>query len=546
MQFVVLVAFALVFAPIDRPAWPVVAEPAAILAILGGQVAAVVTWAAWTTRRRLRQLDRDPAGSAAVQRRHGTDTLILCALLLAGLTASVWGTAWPQLVRERWRLGVVYGLDELVILAPFFVTMIAAWAAMYPVDRAIRQLVMEANLWEGLPARPPWGVGRYLSFFLRHQVLIVALPMMLIVAANDFVQVRAEAIRRATRLYWGDQVVLVLIAGLILLLAPLLVRVIWSTSVLPASPLRARLEAVSRRLGLRYRGILVWHSEGMAVNAAVIGVVPSLRYVLLSDGLIEKMEDEKIEAVFGHEAGHVIHLHMPYYLLFAILSMLIVGGVSELLFGRLRVDASYVTLIAVAMIVGIWGLGFGWISRRFERQADLFGARTVAPSGSDCDVPCRVHASAAAGEDPAPAAPDGLCAAGARIFSEALGRIARLNGIAEDAHSWRHGSIASRVQFLRRVSADPAAARRFARTILGIKAVLVLGTAAGLIVAVWLYSDLLTGTTPGLEQARVSLWGWDVAAVRPCAPPGREGPPVAARAGRGADRRDEEFPLAQK
>jgi len=39
------------------------------------------------------------------------------------------------------------------------------------------------------------------------------------------------------------------------------------------------------------------------------------------------MNERQVEAVFGHEAGHVKHYHIHFYLLFAALSMLVVGGV---------------------------------------------------------------------------------------------------------------------------------------------------------------------------------------------------------------------------
>src|SRR5690606_775026 len=98
-----------------------------------------------------------------------------------------------------------------------------------------------------------------------------------------------------------------------------------------AGELRERLEDLCRRIGLTYRRILIWESDGMVVNAAVMGLLRPVRYMLLSDGLLEMMDDRKIEAVFGHEAGHVKNRHIQYYLLVAVLSMLLVGGVAELL-----------------------------------------------------------------------------------------------------------------------------------------------------------------------------------------------------------------------
>jgi STE24 endopeptidase len=493
MHFVVLVAFAMVLMPLVAPPWPILRALPVVLAVALGQIVLITGWAAWATRRVLRQLDRDPARPGVAQRMHARDGVTLGTLLLVGLVATLWETAWPAIVRQQWNLQAIYGLAEFVMLLPFFSSLLAAWAVMFPADRAIRQLSMEANLWEGLPARPPWHLGEYMFFLIRHQLLVVVLPMMAIVVANDTLQAHARYLRRVTRLYWADQAVLVLVAGVILFFAPVMLRVIWSTSVLPRGALRDRLEALSRRLGLRYREILIWHSEGMVVNAAVMGVLPMVRYVLLSDGLLERMEDEKIEAVFGHEAGHVRHLHIPYYLLFALLSMLVVGGICELTFRKLRIDSSYVTMTAVMLLVAVWGLGFGWISRRFERQADVFGARVISPDETRCELPCQVHHPIDGPPDPEARASSSyaLCATGARIFASALARIAQLNGIPEEARSWRHSSIGSRIRFLRRLAQDPGAARRFAMTIIAVKIILVIGTVVGLAIAVRLYADLV-------------------------------------------------------
>jgi STE24 endopeptidase len=482
VHFVVLIAYAIVFMPIERPDWPVVEHPLGIAGVLVGQWVVVLAWTGVSTRRILRGLDADPTGVQRAQRMHARRGSFLGALLLLGFAACMWGTDWPVVVRRDWGLDFIYGLDETVLLLPFFASLLGAWVLMYPADRAIRRLVMEADLWAGHPVTPVWGLGRYLVFMLRHQLLIIALPMTVIVIANDFVQVHAVYLRRLTRLYWADQVALVMLAGVVLFFVPVMLRWIWSTSPLPAGSLRDRLREVSRRIRLRYREVLVWHSEGMVVNAAVMGVLPPVRYVLLSDALLERMDDATIEAVFGHEAGHVKHHHLPFYLLFAVLSMLIVGGVCEIAVDVLALSFSYVTVSAVFLVALVWGLGFGWISRRFERQADLYGARVATPDAGTCDLPCDVHRPADGRSDP-----DAVCACGAKTFCDTLRSIARLNGIPEEAPSWRHSSIGSRIRHLQLLATDPRAVRRFGRVITGIKVVLVVGTVIGLAIGVWLY-----------------------------------------------------------
>jgi len=288
-----------------------------------------------------------------------------------------------------------------------------------------------------------------------------------------------------------------------------MLRYIWHTQVLPPGELRERLEGMCRRIGLTYRRILIWESDGMVVNAAVMGLFRPVRYILLSDGLLEMMDDHKIEAVFGHEAGHVKHRHIQYYLLFAVLSMFIVGGLMELAmqaraqwpgyFPPRVVFENYLQVVAMGLIVLVWALGFGVVSRRFEWQADLFGAQSVTPPAQECDRPCVLHGTAVpvyspgdsegvqllsyAGKPPACA----VCATAATTFADALHRIADLNGIPIDAKSWRHSSIANRKRLLQEYAIDPVAVARLERSVLTIKGILLVGTAIGLAVATWLY-----------------------------------------------------------
>src|SRR5829696_9781819 len=109
---------------------------------------------------------------------------------------------------------------------------------------------------------------------------------------------------------------MLLSTALVFLLAPELLRRVLQTQSLPDSPLRRRLERLCERVGMRYRDILLWRTQNNMGNAAVMGILPPVRYILLSDLLLERMDDEQIEAVFAHEVGHVVHRHMSWYVIF--------------------------------------------------------------------------------------------------------------------------------------------------------------------------------------------------------------------------------------
>jgi STE24 endopeptidase len=182
------------------------------------------------------------------------------------------------------------------------------------------------------------------------------------------------------------------------------------------------------------------------------------------------MDDEEIEAVFGHEAGHVHHWHLPFFGLFALASMYVTGGVLELLVrGRVIADSGILQLVGLAVLLGLWLFGFGWLSRRFERQADLFGVRSVTPDIRNCLSGCPIH-----GERQT----SGVCVTAANLFGRTLSKIAGLNGIPRSAPSWRHGSIESRCQLIEHFAQDAAAVSRFDRQLWRLKAGLF---AAGLV-----------------------------------------------------------------
>ena len=146
-----------------------------------------------------------------------------------------------------------------------------------------------------------------MALHVRHHLGMLLLPVLVLLAVQDAAQ------RWMPEWLEGDYALLVFVPPLVVLLGlfPVLLRHVWRTRPLEAGPLRTRLEAAAARHGFRIRDILVWQTNSMVVNAAVAGFLPRLRYVFLTDGLLEWLDDEEIEAVFGHELGHVRHRHVP-------------------------------------------------------------------------------------------------------------------------------------------------------------------------------------------------------------------------------------------
>jgi len=260
---------------------------------------------------------------------------------------------------------------------------------------------------------------------------------------------------------------------------------------------------------MRYRNILVWHTHFNVGNAAVMGLFPRFRYILLSDLLLEHMPDEQIEAVFAHEVGHVIHRHMAWYIVFFLSLMFVaavVGSLSRLTPAGDWLDQlslgteAWAMALLTASALGFWLL-FGFLSRRFERQADVYAARMLeAARPTDPAAGAAVIAPLAADDVEAAAKqkPHDLLLPrptpveshvgtyGAQLFSSALHKVAMINNLPVNprsrrggglmnhvsylagnlmdlAYDWLHGSIANRMAYLRNLSTDPALTTKFDR-----------------------------------------------------------------------------------
>lgn len=488
MQLQVVLAFALLlWWPDGRVAAPLLGTPWTAAMFVWGKLVVFAVAARLVCLATRARLTGETASVPRALSRYHRAAFALRTGALVGVCGDLFGTCWPEWLASRSWLRIVPGFSQLALLVPYFLSLVIVWWLLSPVEHAVR------DPGAAVSARGRW---RWVVFSLRHQVLIVALPLGMLVVTYAATDEYREWFVGRIGSPWAPEAVLGLVASVMFVLSPLMLRRIWATSALPDGPLRQKLLGLCGRIGLRVREILVWHSDGLMVNAAVMGLFPRVRYILLSDTLLDSMTDEEIEAVFGHEAGHVRHHHIPYFLLFALASMLICAGVMEILLhlgerggpGWLR-SPDIVQALGFASIVPVWGAAFGWVSRRFERQADMFGARCASPVAADCGLPCVLH-------DGDRATCDGVCARGAGVFIQALRKVALLNGIPPEERSWRHSSIASRMRFLTALAGDPIMARRFLRRIRRIKLTLVLGCSGGLIFAaayIWRH--------PGYRQA---------------------------------------------
>ena len=503
MHLLTILAFALVFWKAEQPElglrlWENDSLATVLFVVLPPIVLGIAAWL--IAKRALRLIDAATGSTSRAHRLQHRAGGILRLAALASFGLTVFATPWSKWLRVSEPALQIFG--DLAVLSPFLASILAIWIGMFPFEQSVRDQVVIAPGEPVENGQRPWGLRPYLGFNLRHHFLIGAVPMMLILFGANLARGYEKLLVAWTGVGWAPDALLGLVAAAVFVFSPLILRRIWKTAPLEDGPLRDRLETICRRIGLRCRDILVWHSDGVMINAAVMGLFARVRFVLLSDALLETMDTRQIEAVFGHEAGHVRHRHIQHFLIFAFVGWLSVVGMMELL-ARVAIEAGWdravsamgIQTISVAAAALFWGLGFGWISRRFEREADMFAATCVTPDPDQCHEPCSVHL-----DDPSLDVRNRVCATGASIFTSALDRVAVLNGIPHEEKSWRHSSIGFRIRFLQSLAGDPAMAAKFGRTLRRVKLIVPAAAVIGSAIFVYYWSVVSVPAILRLQQ----------------------------------------------
>ena len=176
-------------------------------------------------------------------------------------------------------------------------------------------------------------------------------------------------------------------------LAPLLIfPLFFKFKPLENPSLVERLLALSRRAGTHVRGVFVWKlsEKSRKANAALVGLA-NTRRIIVADTLLEKLNDDEVEAVLAHELGHHVYRHilrnlavqiaatfLGLYLLHVVLLRLSGGfgftGLAD--FANLPLLGLVGTALSLALLPAL-----NAYSRYMEHQADAYALRAI-PSTS--------------------------------------------------------------------------------------------------------------------------------------------------------------------
>ncbi len=180
------------------------------------------------------------------------------------------------------------------------------------------------------------------------------------------------------------------LAVIAMLILPKIICRIWGCYTMPEGVQRQDLTDFCKQLHFSAEFYLWPLHKGRAITAAVVGLIPGFRYILLTPALLNTMNKDEIKAIIAHETGHVKRYHL-------LLSIFLIAGFSvsidtilEPVAGYLSSLSSLKNLLAglgfspsassallssipalIAMLL-FFRFIFGYFIRNFEREADLY------------------------------------------------------------------------------------------------------------------------------------------------------------------------------
>ncbi|WP_068470066.1 M48 family metallopeptidase [Candidatus Protochlamydia phocaeensis] len=224
-----------------------------------------------------------------------------------------------------------------------------------------------------------------------------------------------------------------------LALMPFLIVRCWKCKPLKSQPLTTRLEAVCQSLGFKYAGMCTWSILRHSFTAGIIGIFSFSRYIMFTPLLLSHFKQEEIEAILIHEIGHNHYKHLLIYP-FILMGMMLVSAalllpLENFLSPYLTAPSLLISLengqillivtlfVCYALLLGTYfRLVFGFFSRLFERQADLYIFNTTLSP---------------------------------HYMIQALDHIGVVTGNTHDHPSWHHFSIQERINFLHSALSSP-------------------------------------------------------------------------------------------
>jgi len=266
--------------------------------------------------------------------------------------------------------------EAVLFLALFIFHLVIVWVCAWEVQKrafpgsVTKKNFVRSNISFSLPAFLPWFLLSLIADII--QILPFEEP-------KEFLSTPQ-----------GEIVYVLIFLFAVAVFGPVLIQKMWGCTSLEQGIPRQRIENLCARAGLGYSDILQWNLfGGTMITAAVMGIVPKFRYILVTPALINNLTSDEIEAVISHEIGHVQKWHMYFYLFFfagyiaciyaffyplltmvyysdSVFKLISLTGIAEE-----TADSFIFSLTIIVLFLVYFRYLFGFFMRNFERQADI-------------------------------------------------------------------------------------------------------------------------------------------------------------------------------
>ncbi len=370
--------------------------------------------------KRIKSAQPSSAEFHSIIRKYAKRVLFYRISLLLVYAAQIYLLHWPLIITHWLGIGDVVFVTLLLVLAPFFVTYTLSLLPFYRMDCFIRS--------------SQWTIREFLVFQMRSFFLVIALPQFVFTFLFEDLIPRVEICRELIYIYPLSGWLMALgVMFVMFVSAPFVLKLLWGLKPLPEGELRERLMKLKDKAGARLRDIMVWPiGRGRMANAMVIGLIPQWRYVIFTDTILEQLTPEETETVFGHEIGHARQYHLLFYLMFGIGFLCLALVLMQIMESYFSGNSLWIQGNIFAFMMVYWIVIFGYLSRRLEHQADLFGS-LITDNFSG--------------------------------FANALRKIASLNAMSGSEKSVQHPSIEKRVRFLEAAQVSPDFIKGFIKSL---------------------------------------------------------------------------------
>ena len=224
------------------------------------------------------------------------DRIHFVAWSIASLSG-VWLMKWPAAVRLGLVPPDIILIDELLIILPATISLLGSWFIFGQLEQLLETTAQGSNWRLDFTKQ-----GGYVGLKTRHELAIGLIPLVTLFGIKD-VAAFLPVPGITGLLVAGALGLIVCLLGF-----PLLLRYIWLSA-----PYVVQMEGLGNVAGEAIepsmRNVRVLQTGGRMYNAVVVGFVPGMQTVFVSDGLVKHFPANEIDAVVRHEWAHARRHH---------------------------------------------------------------------------------------------------------------------------------------------------------------------------------------------------------------------------------------------